>query len=86
MTSLGEDGNIRINSPKHRGRLIKTAAVIVMNQSTDVIKSILRLSKFYQHESCGQCTPCREGTSWIADTMRRFEIGKADYAEIDMLW
>lgn len=57
-----------------------------MNQSTDVIKSILRLSKFYQHESCGQCTPCREGTSWLADTLKRMEIGKADYAEIDMLW
>jgi NADH dehydrogenase (ubiquinone) flavoprotein 1 len=63
-----------------------TAAVIVMNNQTDVIKSILRLSKFYQHESCGQCTPCREGTSWLADTLKRMEIGKADYAEIDMLW
>jgi NADH:ubiquinone oxidoreductase subunit F (NADH-binding) len=42
-----------------------------MNKQTDVIKSILRLSKFYQHESCGQCTPCREGTSWIADIMKR---------------
>lgn len=62
-----------------------TAAVIVMNKSTDVIKAILRLSKFYQHESCGQCTPCREGTSWLADIMGRMEIGKADYAEIDML-
>lgn len=48
-----------------------TAAVIVMNKQTDVIKSILRLSKFYQHESCGQCTPCREGTSWLADIMAR---------------
>lgn len=48
-----------------------TAAVIVMNNSTDVIKSILRLSKFYQHESCGQCTPCREGTSWLADMLKR---------------
>ena len=57
-----------------------TAAVIVMNKSTDVIKSILRLSKFYQHESCGQCTPCREGTSWLADILKRMEIGKADYA------
>ena len=62
-----------------------TAAVIVMNKQTDVIKSILRLSKFYQHESCGQCTPCREGTSWLADMLKRMEIGKADYAEIDML-
>lgn len=48
-----------------------TAAVIVMNNTTDVIKAILRLSKFYQHESCGQCTPCREGTSWLADIMHR---------------
>ncbi len=48
-----------------------TAAVIVMNNQTDVIKSILRLSKFYQHESCGQCTPCREGTSWLADILQR---------------
>jgi NADH:ubiquinone oxidoreductase subunit F (NADH-binding) len=62
-----------------------TAAVIVMNNTTDVIKAILRLSKFYQHESCGQCTPCREGTSWLSDIMRRMEIGQADYAEIDML-
>jgi len=62
-----------------------TAAVIVMNNTTDVIKAILRLSKFYQHESCGQCTPCREGTSWLSDIMGRMEIGKADYAEIDML-
>jgi NADH dehydrogenase (ubiquinone) flavoprotein 1 len=62
-----------------------TAAVIVMNKETDVIKSILRLSKFYQHESCGQCTPCREGTSWLADMMKRFEVGNADYAEIDAL-
>jgi NADH:ubiquinone oxidoreductase subunit F (NADH-binding) len=56
-----------------------------MNKQTDVIKSILRLSKFYQHESCGQCTPCREGTSWIADIMKRLETGNADYAEIDAL-
>lgn len=63
-----------------------TAAVIVMNQQTDVVKAILRLSKFYQHESCGQCTPCREGTSWLADIMKRLETGNADYAEIDALW
>ena len=42
-----------------------------MDKSTDVIDSILRLSKFYKHESCGQCTPCREGTTWLADIMER---------------
>jgi NADH dehydrogenase (ubiquinone) flavoprotein 1 len=49
-----------------------TAGVIVMNNETDIIKSILRLSKFYQHESCGQCTPCREGTTWLMDLLKRF--------------
>ena len=63
-----------------------TAGVIVMNKQTDVIKSIFRLSKFYQHESCGQCTPCREGTTWLADILHRMEHGKFSYGEIDMLW
>jgi len=62
-----------------------TAAVIVMDKSTDLIDAILRLSKFYRHESCGQCTPCREGTGWLVDIMERLKIGKADFAEIDML-
>jgi len=62
-----------------------TAAVIVMNNQTDVIDAILRLAKFYQHESCGQCTPCREGTGWMVDMLERMKLGNADFAEIDML-
>jgi NADH-quinone oxidoreductase subunit F len=62
-----------------------TAAVIVMDQSTDVIKAIWRLSKFYKHESCGQCTPCREGAGWMMRVMERLVRGEADPAEIDML-
>lgn len=62
-----------------------TAAVIVMNNSVDIIDCILRLSKFYKHESCGQCTPCREGTGWLVDLMTRIKYGNADIAEIDML-
>ena len=62
-----------------------TAAVIVMNNQTDVIDAILRLAKFYQHESCGQCTPCREGTGWMVDMLERMKKGDADFAEIDML-
>merc|ERR1712178_545516 len=61
------------------------AAVIVMNKETDVINAILRLAKFYQHESCGQCTPCREGTGWMVDLLERMKLGNADFAEIDML-
>jgi NADH-quinone oxidoreductase subunit F len=62
-----------------------TAAVIVMDQSTDVIKAIWRLSKFYKHESCGQCTPCREGTGWMMRVMERLVTGEAEIEEIDML-
>jgi len=50
-----------------------TAAVIVMDKSTDIIAMISRFSQFYKHESCGQCTPCREGTGWLYKMMRRFE-------------
>jgi NADH-quinone oxidoreductase subunit F len=62
-----------------------TAAVMVMNKSTDVIRAITRLSAFYKHESCGQCTPCREGTGWMWRMMERICAGDATSAEIDML-
>jgi NADH-quinone oxidoreductase subunit F len=62
-----------------------TAAVIVMDKSTDVIAAIARLSKFYKHESCGQCTPCREGTGWMSRVMERLVVGDAEIEEIDIL-
>ena len=62
-----------------------TAAVIVMDKSTDIVKAIARLSEFYKHESCGQCTPCREGTGWMWRVMERMVEGNASTAEIDML-
>jgi NADH-quinone oxidoreductase subunit F len=62
-----------------------TAAVIVMNKSTDLIYAIARLSKFYMHESCGQCTPCREGTGWMWRMMMRLVEGNAEVFEIDRL-
>ncbi|MAU42058.1 MAG: NADH-quinone oxidoreductase subunit F [Kordiimonas sp.] len=62
-----------------------TAAVIVMDKSTDIVKAIARLSAFYKHESCGQCTPCREGTGWMWRVMERLVAGNADMSEIDML-
>jgi NADH-quinone oxidoreductase subunit F len=63
-----------------------TAAVIVMDKSTDIVKAIWRLSKFYKHESCGQCTPCREGTGWMMRVMDRLVRGEAEIEEIDMLF
>ncbi|MCE2521091.1 MAG: NADH-quinone oxidoreductase subunit NuoF [Alphaproteobacteria bacterium] len=62
-----------------------TAAVIVMDRSTDIVRAIWRLSKFYHHESCGQCTPCREGTGWMMRVLGRMIEGRAEPGEIDML-
>ncbi len=62
-----------------------TAAVIVMDKSTDIIRAIARISYFYKHESCGQCTPCREGTGWMWRVLERMARGEAEKHEIDML-
>jgi NADH-quinone oxidoreductase subunit F len=62
-----------------------TAAVIVMDKSTDVIRAISRIAYFYKHESCGQCTPCREGTGWMWRVLERMARGRAEKREIDML-
>jgi NADH-quinone oxidoreductase subunit F len=62
-----------------------TAAVIVMDNSTDVVKAIARISYFYKHESCGQCTPCREGTGWMWRVLERMARGEAEIGEIDDL-
>jgi len=62
-----------------------TAAVIVMDNDTDLVKAIARISYFYKHESCGQCTPCREGTGWMWRVLERMAIGEADPSEIDLL-
>jgi NADH-quinone oxidoreductase subunit F len=62
-----------------------TAAVIVMDKSTDVIRAIWRLAQFYKQESCGQCTPCREGTGWMMRVMARMVQGRAEPEEIDTL-
>ncbi len=70
---------------KEVGSGLGTAAVIVMDKSTDIVRAISRLSYFYKHESCGQCTPCREGTGWMWRVMERLRTGDAEITEIDML-
>ena len=62
-----------------------TAAVIVMDKSTDIVKAMARISYFYKHESCGQCTPCREGMGWMWRVLTRMAEGRAHKREIDML-
>ena len=62
-----------------------TAAVTVMDKSTDIIQAIERIAYFYKHESCGQCTPCREGTAWLWNMLGKFKEGDAKHAQIDMM-
>ncbi|HEY6579115.1 MAG TPA: NADH-quinone oxidoreductase subunit NuoF [Rhizomicrobium sp.] len=62
-----------------------TAAITVMDKSTDIIKAFARLAWFYKHESCGQCTPCREGCGWMWRVLTRMQRGDAEIAEIDLL-
>ncbi len=68
------------------GSGLGTAAVIVMDKSTDIIAAIRRIAYFYKHESCGQCTPCREGTGWMWRVLERMERGEAEKREIDLLF
>ena len=73
------------DSLKAAGSSVGTAGMIVMDEDTDLIRVITRISKFYYHESCGQCTPCREGTGWLWKILKRFETGNAKSSDIDLL-
>ncbi len=72
-------------SLKAVGTSIGTGGVIVMDEDTDLVKVILRIAHFYHHESCGQCTPCREGCGWLEKILHRFAEGQAAPADIDLL-
>jgi len=67
------------------GSMLGSGAVIVMNDTRCMVKSLLRLSYFYQHESCGQCTPCREGTGWLWRMVDRIEHGRGRMEDIELL-
>ncbi|ATU72080.1 NADH-quinone oxidoreductase subunit F [Komagataeibacter rhaeticus] len=73
------------DSLRAEGSGLGTGCMIVMDKSTDIIAAIARFSKFFKHESCGQCTPCREGTGWMMRIMDRMVQGRAEIEEIDML-
>ena len=79
------DAPMDFDGLKELGSGLGTAAVIVMDRSTDIVRAIGRLSYFYKHESCGQCTPCREGTGWMWRVMERLRTGDAEVGEIDTL-
>ncbi len=83
--SICDDVLMDFDSLKNVQSGLGTAAVIVMDKSCDVVKAIQRLAYFYKHESCGQCTPCREGTGWMWRVMTRMVKGDSHPAEIDLL-
>ena len=73
------------DSLKAVGTSIGTGGVIVMDEDTDVLKVITRITHFYHHESCGQCTPCREGCGWMEKILKRFLAGEGMLQDIDLL-
>ena len=75
------DAPMDFDGLKALGSGLGTAAVIVMDKSTDIVRAISRISYFYKHESCGQCTPCREGTGWMWRTMERLREGDAEVGD-----
>jgi NADH-quinone oxidoreductase subunit F len=83
--SICDEVNMDFDSLRAQRSGLGTAAVIVMNKQTDIVRAISRLAYFYKHESCGQCTPCREGTGWMWRVLERLREGKGEVAEIDAL-
>jgi NADH-quinone oxidoreductase subunit F len=80
------DAPMDFDGLKAVGSGLGTAAIIVMDKSTDIVRAIARISYFYKHESCGQCTPCREGTGWMWRIMERLRDGDGSPALIDKLY
>lgn len=73
-------------SLKKIGTHIGTAGIMVMDEDTDIVDVTLRIAHFYHHESCGQCTPCREGCGWMEKVLKRFKAGEATFSDIDLLY
>jgi NADH-quinone oxidoreductase subunit F len=73
-------------SLKKIGTHIGTAGIMVMDEDTDIVAVTLRIARFYHHESCGQCTPCREGCGWMEKVLHRIEHGDATTSDIDLLY
>lgn len=79
------DTNMDFDSIMKSGSMLGSGAVIVMDDSTCMVKAALRIAEFYDHESCGQCTPCREGTGWIRRVLQRIEYGGAVKEDLEKL-
>jgi NADH-quinone oxidoreductase subunit F len=79
------DVKLDFESLVEAGSMLGSGAVIVMDEDTCMVKTAYRLVRFYEEESCGECTPCREGTYWLSRIMKRIEYGKGRMEDIDLL-
>jgi NADH-quinone oxidoreductase subunit F len=77
--SLGEGGF-------QTGTMLGSGGFIVMNEDTSIVKNLFTFTRFYHHESCGQCSPCREGTGWMEKILKKFLNGTAEEKDVDLLW
>ena len=80
-----EDVKMDAESLKEFGTAIGTGGVIVMDEDTDLVRVLARIAHFYHHESCGQCTPCREGTGWLEKILKRILAGNGSTSDLDLL-
>jgi NADH-quinone oxidoreductase subunit F len=85
MTADEVDTPLDFDSMAQAGTMLGSGAVIVMDDRCCMVQLGLRVAQFYQHESCGKCTPCREGTRWMVDLLKKIETGEAEQAELDLL-
>ncbi len=83
--AICEEVLMDFDSLKAAGSGLGTGGIIVINKQTDIVSAIARLAEFYKHESCGQCTPCREGTGWLMRVMKRLENNDCTFEEVEML-
>jgi len=84
--SICEDVKMDFDSLRDADSGLGTGSIIVMDKSTDLIEAIEKISEFFMHESCGQCTPCREGTGWVWRIMKKIRLGDAKISDIDKLY
>jgi NADH-quinone oxidoreductase subunit F len=86
LTAAMIDG-VRMDADSLRaaGSMLGTGGMCVLDEDTDMVRFLLRVSKFYDHESCGQCTPCREGTGWFVKILKKIDSGHGTMRDLDML-
>jgi NADH-quinone oxidoreductase subunit F len=85
LTADHLDAPLDFEGMQEAGSLLGTAALMIMDETVDMLKVVRRLTQFYAHESCGKCTPCREGTTWMVQILTRLERGAGDASDVDTL-